>query len=111
MWIRQQWTVTTGGYARRNGSTVQYDGQRQAWGDMISIVNLNAVRPVVKIDLSKTGQYRYAGTVSSGGKVKEECSLLQSYADYIYSERYPNFMYYATTSEQMSGASRKNRCI
>ncbi len=90
-----------------NGSTVQYDGQRQAWGDMISIVNLNAVRPVVKIDLSKTGQYRYAGTVSSGGKVKEECSLLQSYADYIYSERYPDFMYYATTSEQMSGEAEK----
>ena len=86
---------------------MQYDGQRQAWGDMISIVNLNAVRPVVKIDLSKTGQYRYAGTVSSGGKVKEECSLLQSYADYIYSERYPNFMYYATTSEQMSGEAEK----
>ncbi len=90
-----------------NGSTVQYDGQRLAWGDMISIVNLNAVRPVVKIDLSKTGQYRYAGTVSSGGKVKEECSLLQSYADYIYSERYPDFMYYATTSEQMSGEAEK----
>lgn len=90
-----------------NGSTVQYDGQRQAWGDMISIVNLDAVRPVVKIDLSKTGQYRYAGTVSSGGKVKEECSLLQSYADYIYSERYPDFMYYATTSEQMSGEAEK----
>lgn len=90
-----------------NGSTVQYDGQRQAWGDMISIVNLDAVRPVVKIDLSKTGQYRYAGTVSSGEKVKEECSLLQSYADYIYSERYPDFMYYATTSEQMSGEAEK----
>lgn len=90
-----------------NGSTGQYDGQRLAWGDMISIVNLNAVRPVVKIDLSKTGQYRYAGTVSSGGKVKEECSLLQSYADYIYSERYPDFMYYATTSEQMSGEAEK----
>lgn len=90
-----------------NGSTMQYDGQRQAWGDMISIVNLDAVRPVVKIDLSKTGQYRYAGTVSSGGKVKEECSLLQSYADYIYSERYPDFMYYATTSEQMSGEAEK----
>lgn len=90
-----------------NGSTVQYDGQRQAWGDMISIVDLDAVRPVVKIDLSKTGQYRYAGTVSSGGKVKEECSLLQSYADYIYSERYPDFMYYATTSEQMSGEAEK----
>ena len=90
-----------------NGSTVQYDGQRQAWGDMISIVDLDAVRPVVKIDLSKTGQYRYAGTVSSGGKVKEECSLLQSYADYIYSERYPEFIYYATTSEQMSGEAEK----
>lgn len=90
-----------------NGSTVQYDGQRQAWGDMISIVNLNAVRPVVKIDLSKTGQYRYAGTVSSGGKVKTECSLLQSYADYMYSERYPEFIYYATTSEQMSGEAEK----
>ena len=55
-----------------NGSSVQYDGQRQPWGDMISITYLDGVRPVLKLDLSADTQYSYAGTVSSDGNVKEQ---------------------------------------
>ena len=51
---------------------VQYDGQRQPWGDMISITYLDGVRPVLKLDLSADAQYSYAGTVSSDGTVKEQ---------------------------------------